>query len=70
MSQYLVFYHKNYNNLAQFISLPKEAGDFLRGYVKLDILPIPKGRGFWYQQTSPDCSGLTGSPPMVDAPTI
>ena len=35
----------------------------------LTYSPIPKGRGFWYQQTLRSCECLTGSPPMVDAPT-
>ena len=35
----------------------------------LTYSPIPKGRGFWYQQTSHPYECLTGSPPMVDAPT-
>ena len=36
----------------------------------IDILPMPKGRGFWYHQTLPAETGLTGSTPMADAPAI
>ncbi|MBR0250406.1 MAG: hypothetical protein IJQ77_04935, partial [Synergistaceae bacterium] len=36
----------------------------------IDILPIAKARGFWYHQTPHSEECLTGSTPMVDAPTI
>ena len=36
----------------------------------IDILPTPKGGGFWYQQTLHSCECLTGSAPMADAPAI